>query len=186
MSLDKGITGRREDDGSYQVWLDGPIRITDPSYITSRFPGVVPLDDLTVVFEAPGLWNVKATLMDRVPDDRTGSLVLQQVSCPTIPENSRTTRLGDVAVDTGHIALNAEKNGQIEDWESYSNEMLMPGPQAGEVIAIGNTLIVQSGVGDGQYPVYGTHDPRSGDLIRIAVDFTPSQAAWDLLYGGRK
>lgn len=174
-------------DGSgYNAWFDGLIRITDPSYSLPDFSGTVPLDDLTVTFEEPGLWAVTATTMDRTPDPRTGSLVMTRVAANPKVEDTETIEIGKAAVDTGHIAIVAEKFGGVEDWEDYVDQLHddLVGPQPGTVAAIDGTLVCRSGLGDGNYSVYGTRLRDSGELVKVVVDFTPSQAAWEILYGG--
>lgn len=174
-------------DGSgHNAWFDGVIRITDPSYTLPDFSGTVPLDDLTVTFEEPGLWAVTATTMDRAPDPRTGSLVMTRVAANPKDEDTETIEIGKAAVDTGHIAIVAEKFGGVEDWERYVDQLHddMVGPQPGTVAAIDGTLVCRSGLGDGHYSVYGKRLRETGELVKVVVDFTPSQAAWEILYGG--
>lgn len=174
-----------KDGSGYNAWLDGVIRITDPSYTRPEFPGIVPLDELSVTFEEPGLWAVTATEMKRTPDVRTGSLVMTRVAANPKPENTETVELGKAAVDTGHIAIIADKFGGINDWEEYAGQLLAEGvgPEAGQVAEIDGTLVVRSGLGDGMYSVYGTQIRETKELVKVTVDFTPSQAAWELLYG---
>ncbi len=176
------------DQPGFGAWFDGVIRITDPSYTRPDFPGVVPLDDLTVTFEEPGLWAVTATQMKRTPDVRTGSLVMTRVAANPKPEDTETVELGKAAVDSGHMAIVAEKFGGIDDWEQYADQLLTEsvGPEPGEVVEIDGTLVVRSGLGDGEYSVYGTRYRETKELVKVTVDFTPSQAAWEILYGGRQ
>ena len=95
--------------------------------------------------------------------------------------------LADDAVDTTHIAIVGDKFGQIENWPSYAERLDTMGLEGGQIAHMDGTLIVKSGIGDGEYSVYGTRY-RTGDkeLVQVTVDFTPSQAAWALVYGGQQ
>ncbi|MBN8867327.1 MAG: hypothetical protein J0H98_07220 [Solirubrobacterales bacterium] len=154
--------------------------------MTDRFSGVVPLEDLTVAFEQPGLWEITANLMDRVPDARTGSLVMRRAVANPKPEDTETFELGHTAVDTGHVAIVAEKFGPIGNWDRYAAALLENDLEGGDIARVDGTIVVASGLGDGKYAVYGTRLRATGELVRVAVDFTPNQAAWDLIYGSRK
>lgn len=172
--------------GTYSVELAGTIRITDPSYMTPGFPGVVPLDDLSVTFQVErSIWNVYATLMDNVPasDARTGMLILSRANQPD-DRRLEAIELGHASVDCGHLAVMADRPEGITDWESYGHQLVFQGPQPGQVIEIDGTLAIQSGLGDGNYQVTGHRDKNTGQLLEIEVDLTPSHAAWELLYGG--
>lgn len=153
---------RLPDKPGFSAWFDGVIRITDPSYVTDRFPGVRPLDDLTVTFEQPGLWEITTTLMDRAPDRRTGSLVMRRVATNPKVEDTETVELGKAAVDTAHIAIVGDEFGQIKDWPRYAERLDTMGLEGGQIAHMDGTLIVKSGVGDGEYSVYGTRY-RTGD-----------------------
>ena len=139
------------DKPGFAAWFDGTIRITDPSYVTSRFPGVRPLDDLTVTIKEDGLWEITTTLMDRAPDQRTGSLVMRRVAANPKPENTKVVLLGKAGVDTGHIAIVAEKFGRIDDWDEYSGTLLGSRQGGGETpctldrrrFRLGQTLLAQ-------------------------------------------
>ena len=174
------------DKPGFAAWFDGTIRITDPSYVTSRFPGVRPLDDLTFTFKEDGLWEITTTLMDRAPDQRTGSLVMRRVAANPKPEDTEVVLLGKAGVDTGYAAIVAEKFGRIDNWEKYSEHLFGFDLNGGEIIHLDGTLAVRSGIGDGKYSVYGTKIRETGELVKVTVDFTPSQAAWERMYGGAR
>lgn len=172
------------DKPGFAAWFAGTIRITDPSYLRPDFPGVVPLDDLTVTFTADGLWEVTTTLMDRAPDTRTGSLVMRRVAANPKPEDTETIEIGKAAVDTKQVAIVAEGLGGIPDYEQLTELLNGVAFEGGQLLHTPNAIVVESGIGDGNYAVYATRYRDTGELLQITVDFTPSQAAWDLLYGG--
>lgn len=174
------------DKSGFAAWFYGPIRITDPSYLRPNFPGVVPLDDLSVTFEENGLWEITATLMDRAPDARTGSLVMRRVAANPKPEDTETVEIGKASVDTTHIAIVAEKFGGIPDWEAFDDALSDADLEGGQIFHMDGCLAVRSGIGDGKYSVYGTRYADTGELVQVTVDFTPSQAAWELIYGGAR
>lgn len=174
------------DKPGFAAWFDGTIRITDPSYVTSRFPGVRPLDDLTVTIKEDGLWEITTTLMDRAPDQRTGSLVMRRVAANPKPEDTEVVLLGKAGVDTGYAAIVAEKFGRIDNWTEYYDRLSSIHLEAGQIAHLDGTLVVTSGIGDGNFSVYGTRHRQTGELVRVTVDFTPSQDEWETVYGGAR